>query len=804
MNIAIALAALLLSPFSPEKGVLTIERGEGVAWSFRHTGARNWAVNITDRMPVTPGDRYEIRCDTAALDDAGGRFSMNVCLFDADGKAVDWHFANEAMKPGRKVVTRFTVPAGVARMYARFRGDGPCAARVDAFSLERKGSVFPEGYVAPQEPELVAAAIKDFDNRDTFDGDRGVSAALIGAQGFFLRDVAANGEYRPAAACGDFALTVTTTNGDGSVGYDVTLRELTGRDRAVSLVFAVKLPDGPLVWHETMRKSEPVTQGERQYTVRQGNAGRGRLSRWPFGAVSVAGKGVALGMDPRFPAFQRFGANASTRHLYVVFDFGFGKEHPEARVKFRVFRFDGAHGLRGAYAAYRRIYPEMFEVRCREHGLWTVASSLKKLPGLEDFGFRFRGRMGEIPFDDEHGFLTFRYTEPSTWWVTVPKEKCEAGYSFEDGVDICERLAASEESVELKTARADPSPVRRAKAWKTSVILDEEGKAVGSKCKRSWCEGILWALNSAPGIGGPGALNDFRAKIGPDRMAERYAAPFPQGLDGEYYDSAEMYVTPWCDFCREHFAGMATPLVFDRDSFRPAVYKGMIAYEYIRGASDLAHAHGRLTLANCTPINWWYLVPFLDVPGSEIWWVKESADGKIIWAPMDDENFLYRRSMCGGKPLCFLMDAPFDHFTKEMTEKYFQRSVAYGALPSFFTWHGVSTFGSNLYYSRPDLYERDRPLFKKYIPIAKRLSEAGWEPINRLLVSPEAEVITEQFGDRLATVFNLGETPRKLALKVLDGAVGAVKELVTGETLKVENGTLALELAPETVRVFEF
>ena len=31
--------------------------------------------------------------------------------------------------------------------------------------------------------------------------------------------------------------------------------------------------------------------------------------------------------------------------------------------------------------------------------------------------------MSEITFDDEHDLLTFRYTEPSTWWVSVPREQ---------------------------------------------------------------------------------------------------------------------------------------------------------------------------------------------------------------------------------------------------------------------------------------------------------------------------------------------------------------------------------------------
>lgn len=805
---ALLLTALLLSPWAPENGSIAVERGGGEAWSFRHTGAKNWAVNITERLKVAPGDRYELKCETAppAAGEVGSRFSMTLCTFDANGKAIDWNFAAERMKPGRKVATEFVVPAGVARMYARFRGDGPAAAKVNLFSLKRVGSVFPEGYVAPQEPELAAAAQKEFETRDSFDGDSGMTDSLKGKSGFFIRDVAAGGKYIPIASADDFRLDLKEGSVDGGWDFDVTLTEKTGRDRAISFVYALSLPEGPIIWHETMRRSDTFTVGERQYTVNQGDAGRGRLARWPFGAVTCAGRGRALGVDPMAPAFHRFGANATTRQLYVVFDLGFAKEHPTAYLRFRAFPFDGAQGLRGALVAYGRQFPEMFRVRCEHHGLWTVMERLKDLPGREDFGFRFRGRMGEIAFDDENDYLTFRYTEPSTWWVSLPKEMRGKPYTFQDGVAVSEKLAAQGGEA-MKSPLAQATPARHAQGWKTSVILDEDGERVGRKCRQSWCEGVIWALNSAPGIGGPGAMNDFRAKIAPELFDARYPESFPKGLDGEYYDSAEMYQTPWCDFDRAHFAGMDTPLVFDRNSKRPAVWKGMIAYEYIREASRLAHGKGRLTLANCTPITWWFLVPFLDVPGSEIWWVKEK-NGNIQWQPMPDEDFMFRRSMCGGKPLCFLMDAPFDHFTKEMTEKYFQRSLAYGALPSFFTWHGVSTYGHNIYFKRPDCYERDRPLFKKYVPLCRALSEAGWQPINAVTESATEGVVTEQFGELgrgavYATVFNLSDQPQKAKIK-LKRQVARLNELVTGDIVEVVDGAVVFDLPPETVRVLKF
>ena len=222
--------------------------------------------------------------------------------------------------------------------------------------------------------------------------------------------------------------------------------------------------------------------------------------------------------------------------------------------------------------------------------------------------------MSEITFDDERDLLTFRYTEPSTWWVSVPREQKGTAFTLEDGCAYCETLAARGPA-EMKSARAQATPQRYAQGWKTSVIRDADGAMVGQTCKRS---------------------------------------------------------------------------------------------------------------------------------------------------------------------------------------------LAYGALPSFFTWHGVSTFASNIYFRRPDCYERDRPLFKKYVPLCRTLSEAGWQPVNGLLASDNPQVITEQFGDIYATVFNLSDKPQTVRLKVLPPSVATLEERVAESTQTVSAGVLTLTLPPETVRVFRF
>ena len=100
-------------------------------------------------------------------------------------------------------------------------------------------------------------------------------------------------------------------------------------------------------------------------------------------------------------------------------------------------------------------------------------------------------------------------------------------------------------------------------------------------------------------------------------------------------------------------------------------------------------------------------------------------------------------ALCKGKPYCFLMNTDFEEFPPEMVEKYMKRSLAYGMFPGFFSHNAAEGH----YFTRPELYERDRPLFQKYVPLCKRVAEAGWEPITAAR-SSDARVYVERFGQR--------------------------------------------------------
>ena len=372
-------------------------------------------------------------------------------------------------------------------------------------------------------------------------------------------------------------------------------------------------------------------------------------------------------------------------------------------------------------------------------------------------------------------------------------------------------------SVAEAKRRADKGEAA-AKALFTSGFYTQSGQFAAQLLDTPWCNGAVWSMNSMPGI--QGDVTDFKNKWDPKLREQFYGSrpgvspgtrktgvsPVRGDLDGEYIDSSEGYVTAELDFRRDHFATADTPLVFSQDTHKPAIFRGLVAFEYVRGIANDVHGMGKLMMANGAPDRLCWLVPLIDVGGTETNW---NPGGR--WRPMSDADMLYRRAMCKGKPYCFLMNTQFDKFSHALVEKYMKRSLAYGMFPGFFS----ANASSGQYFTRPELYDRDRPLFKKYVPLCKKVAEAGWEPIT-LARSSDQRVYVERFGGgsewrgfkrhvlSYFTVFN--DSPeRRTATITLVGIdpTDFSRELLAGRDVTWQDGKTTITLEGEDVAVIE-
>ena len=123
----------------------------------------------------------------------------------------------------------------------------------------------------------------------------------------------------------------------------------------------------------------------------------------------------------------------------------------------------------------------------------------------------------------------------------------------------------------------------------------------------------------------------------------------------------------------------------------------------------------------------------------------------------------YWRAICYQRPYLLLQNTVYEDFKPEWVELYFKRCAAYGVFPSFFSHNAAD----DPYWRRPNLYDRDRPLFKQWIPVISALSAAGWEPVTHAR-SDDPKVYVERFGKPSGplylTVFNDSQEPRTAKL----------------------------------------
>jgi len=251
----------------------------------------------------------------------------------------------------------------------------------------------------------------------------------------------------------------------------------------------------------------------------------------------------------------------------------------------------------------------------------------------------------------------------------------------------------------------------------------------------------------------------------------------PPVLDGAYVDSLEGWAAAR-NFDRRQFRDIQIPLTFDTQSKKPIILNIFSTYEFVRELERRMRARGKLTMANSVPHRFPFFGHLLDVMGTETDWHRDRK-----WQPMSDRALNLKRATCYQKPYCFLMNTHYEDFSFELVERYMKRSLFYGCFPGMFSEDAAT----NTYFSNPTWYNRDRPLFSKYIPLVQKIAKAGWEPITHARTNVE-QVYVERYGSARTsglffTVLNDGQASSSFELRVHAAALGvnqgaAVKELI--------------------------
>ena len=609
--------------------------------------------------------------------------------------------------------------------------------------------------------------------------------------GFLVRDVAGDSDYFhfSEGMCSELNLRLVTnvSERESHLRLEVSLETLEERDRCISLLFALPVDATDWLWWDHVRGHRDIS-GSREYTntTRIGVGSNGRLSLYPVGCISSGDAALGLAVDVGDLAQYRIGYNAGTKQLFIVYDLALipeSKTSPNgARISFVVFRIDPSWGFRSALGKLYSIFPDYFLCRSTAQGIWMPFTDVSSVEGWEDFGFRYHEGINNVRFDDQAGVLSFRYSEPSTWWLPIDPE-----------------IPRTDENV-LKLVQeyaADPKSryYRRAKALLSSGTVDRSGHFQYRVENQPWTNGVVFSLNPCPYL--PGEITSAKQMWNPDTRERLYGERAVGDQDGEYLDSLEGYVTADLNFRRDHFIYARTALTFTEDTREPVLHKAFQVYELTRYLGEEMHRMGKLLFANAVPHRFSFLCPWIDIMGTETNWL---SGGKFV--PDSDEVMNFRRSMCAKKPYLFLMNTGFDSFPSTMVEKYFQRSLFYGMFPSMFSHNAAE----DRYWETPQWYNRDRHLFKQYQPLIETVAEAGWEPMT-MVRSSEPDVWLERFGRKemgeiYITMLNTSTTPLELVL-MGEGTLSEVwqwTDPLTQET-GAWRGGMRIALVPDQVRV---
>ncbi len=712
-----------------------------------------------------------------------------------------------------------TKPIRALNIYGLFRGRLG-TVWFDDFSLrelEPPGQLgffdrIPMITLSPKEAAPMAGPTLTTDDGLTlrFDPERG-DLVTTSPGGLFLRDVAANSDLRqPRGALArrddgslhreavdqelQLRLTSSYSTLGGAIRIQAEVEDLAGRDRAVTAYFVYPLDAVGWRWHDDQRTARAIEEGGKyDNLVAFGAGANGLASRWPLACVSSSEQALALAVPLDEPRLVRFGYDAESRELWAAFDLGISAdtERFPSRAGFTLvlYQADPEWGFRSALARYYELFPHCFTKRNQREGIWMPFTDIATVEGWEDFGFQFKEGTGNVAFDHEHGIYSFVYVEPWSFWLSMPPEMERTS---ERALAYIEELAQ----------QGRPS----AQAALSSAVSDAQGRWPHRIEDHPWCSGGVFCVNPSPNAPPrePGGITQFEHEW---RSIEHAFAQHP-GLTGVYIDSYEMYLfANALHYDREDFRAAEIPLVFDSEG-RVCQHMMFNMIEFTREVARRVWARGGMTFANAAPHSFPWSAALLDVMGTETCWAPSwGAVGQ--YQPEPDANLNYWRALCRHRPYLLLLNTRFEHWQPEWFERYFKRAIAYGLFPSMFSHNACD----DPYWQRPELYNAHRPLFRRYIPVAKALNAAGWEPITAAHTD-QPNVYLERFGRAPGPVYftllNHSSETQQVTLTLHLEALGLeaspkLREVLSQESLSASmaGGRAMLELViePEDVKV---
>jgi hypothetical protein len=576
--------------------------------------------------------------------------------------------------------------------------------------------------------------------------------------GVLFRDVAAGGEFVPAGgtlAAQEGGLTQSGTNEPLGVDFRAEyvalptavriaghVHDLTGKDRAVTVRFAIPLDAVGGLWWNDLRSSEEIARKTYNSVRATGIGATGSSSAYTWSAVTTAAGQLSLAIPLDHFVVHRIEYDGQARSFYVDFDFGLSpltKAFP-SRADFVVYLYVSGPewGFRSATAAYYALFPEAFRRRSTREGLWMPFTDLAKVEDQEDFNFAFQEGANNIAYDEEHGVYSFYYISPHWAWTWMPDRQDRPTPEY-----VKQRLAEDLQSPNDQVRRA-------AQLASNSGARDRNGDLHFTIGSAHWAPSnfgpVGWyasyPANADPDLEklGRGPTTGSETMQAVEKLIAQYHTP-QAFLDGFYFDGVDE--RPVDNYATDHFPFAEAPLTFATDTHRPVLCGPFASYKFLKRVAERVHSTGRLTMANGIPSIFPFSVAYLDIGGSE-------QEPPIESDPVPLSYLLYSRALLYHKPLVLLykprLEERFDRDLTPYLLDYLNECLPYVAEPSLFKlFSDTNPEFYHSFFERPDWYNRYRRLFIEYAPLVRDLAEAGWEPVTCARAS-DKDLIVERFG----------------------------------------------------------
>ncbi len=526
----------------------------------------------------------------------------------------------------------------------------------------------------------------------------------------------------------------STTN--DAIRIQATVANLTAADRAISLYFALPLTMDSGYWWHSPRDRVAITQSVESATLADLELGaRNQVSAYPVATVANS-SALTLAVPPdRYRPFRMI-YNGATRQFFAVFDVGLSAtpmNFPQiATAELWLYRSDAAWGLRSGLEGFYRRFPAAFTRAFTNEGIWVAFADIRGITNVSDFGIRYHEigyNTAFVKSDDTNGIGSFRYvSEPWSYWMNMPTNLSNTDYN----------------SVHDYLLQQHSQSVKAATATLSSGARDPNGLLSFFPAAAPWCSyGAAFYVNASPGISNPPyTVTKFSIEWN-STVRDVYNHPGNGVLDGEYIDSFGAAATV-ADHSSNHLRTTTFPPTFTRDNstlMTPLIFG---TYEMARAIGADVHALGKPIIANTVFAPWPRLplgIGLFDFAGTEI----NCFDAAGSFVPPSDDSLLYARALSGVRPYGYLLNTDFTKVSSAEMEDYMRLCAVYAIYPSAFS----ADASSNNYFEQPANYERDRLLFKKYVPIIRAMSLAGWRAVTDATVD-NATVGIEAFGTNAA------------------------------------------------------